>query len=96
MELLQDPFEEAERMIAQVGKWIVGAIETRTFWSTKRQAVSFDGKKFVLMPAETHEKSTSLPAIAIRANEYGLSDMEARVAIMRFASANRSAPDGAY
>ncbi|ENI2479621.1 hypothetical protein ABXR30_005200 [Pseudomonas aeruginosa] len=87
MELLQDPFEEAERMIAQVGKWIVGAIETRTFWPTKRQAVSFDGKKFVLMPAEMHEKSTSLPAIAIRANEYGLSDMEARVAIMRFASA---------
>ena len=96
MVLVQDPIEEAEGMIAQVGKWFVGAIETRTFWPTKRQAASFDGEKFVLMPAETREKSTSLPAIAIRANEYGLSDMEDRVAIIRFASVNRSAPDGAY
>lgn len=65
MGILQDPLEEAERMIAQVGKWIVGAIETRTFWPTKRQVVSFDGEKFVLMPAEARKKSASLPDIAI-------------------------------
>jgi hypothetical protein len=87
MKILLDPFDEAERLSVKSGQWIVAGIETRVFWPTKRQMISFDGKEFVLIPIETKATYPSLPGIAINASTSGLSSEEARKAVLRFASA---------
>lgn len=89
MRILIDPFDEAERLFQQRGNWIVGVVETRVFWPQKKQIIHFDGKDFMLMPLEPHEglPTPTLPAIALKADAYQLSDADARKEILRFASA---------
>ena len=82
-------YDEAEQLVSVHGEWVVGVIETRVFWPRKKQSIHFDGKYIVLMPFEQHEgaPAPSLPAIAIRADAYHLSKEQARLEILRFASA---------
>jgi hypothetical protein len=89
MRILVNPFDEAERLSRQHGKWIVCVVETRVFWPQKKQVMHFDGRDFVLMPMEHYEgvQAPTLPAIALRADIYCLADADARKEILRFASA---------
>lgn len=89
MRILVNPFDEAEQFVLKNGVWVSGIVETGVFWPKRRQTVHYSGKKFVLLPVEQNVGSPtpSLPAIAIRADSYGLSHKEARKEIMRFASA---------
>ena len=89
MTILFHPFEEAEKLSLENGEWVVGIVETHIFWPPKKQAVRFDGKVLVLLPFEQHEgaPAPTLPAIAIKADAYGLTRQDARKEIMRFASA---------
>lgn len=89
MKILVNPFDEAEKLALERGDWVVGMVETRVFWPKKKQAVHFDGKDIVLLPFERHDgaPTPTLPAIAIRADAYRLSQEGAREEILRFASA---------
>ncbi|WP_460114590.1 methylamine utilization protein MauJ [Pseudomonas sp. H3_G03] len=82
-----DPFELAERYQNQRGQWVVGGLETQVFWPNRPQIVRFEGLDFLLQPAVIDGQHRSLPAIAIRANGYGLSVNEGRAAVMRLATA---------
>lgn len=82
----QDKFIDAEERLGRTGAWIVGAIETRNFWPTRPQLIIFEGLEFILQPAQTNRGGDSLPAIAMRTYDNGLSDIEARAAIMRLAT----------
>lgn len=89
MRILVNPFDEAEKLAGALGEWVVGIIETRVFWPQKKQCVHFDGKDFVLLPFEQRDgaPAPALPAIAIRADAYRISQEDARKEILRFASA---------
>lgn len=89
MKILVDPFDEAEKLTLQNGEWVVGVVETRIFWPKKKHTIHYVDKDFILMPCEHHEGSQTptLPAIAIKTDDYGLSKEEARREIMRLASA---------
>lgn len=89
MRVLVNPFDEAEKMAMERGKWVVAVLETHVFWPTKKQTIHYDGKIFLLLPAEQHEglSSKTQPAIAIKASAYGLSPEDARKELLRFASA---------
>lgn len=82
-----DPFELAERYQSQRGQWVVGGLETQVFWPSRPQIVRFEGLDFLLQPAVIEGEHRSLPAIALRANGYGMSVTEGRAAVMRLASA---------
>ncbi|MBD8601861.1 hypothetical protein IFT80_04295 [Pseudomonas sp. CFBP 8771] len=82
-----DPFELAERYQNQRGQWVVGGLEPQVFWPNRPQIVRFEGLDFLLQPAVIDGQHRSLPAIAIRANGYGLSVNEGRAAVMRLATA---------
>lgn len=82
---LVDPFDEAERQVLQQGKWMVATVEPRIGWPTKRQAVTFGNREFLLLPQGSD--ATYMTAIALRADRYGLSSEDARKEIMRFCSA---------
>lgn len=83
----RNPFDEAEQLQKSVGTWITAGIETRMFWPKHLQTLSYDGRLFLLQPVLGDEHGESLPAIAIRTDTYGLSDIQAKAAIMRLASA---------
>lgn len=83
----RNPFDEAEQLQKSVGTWITAGIETRMFWPKHLQTLSYDGRLFLLQPVLRDEHGESLPAIAIRTDTYGLSDIQANAAIMRLASA---------
>jgi len=89
MRILINPFDEAEQLVLKNGVWVLGIVKIRVFWPKKRQTVHYSGKEFVLFPLEqiVGTSTPSLPAIAIRADSYGLSHEEARKKIMQFASA---------
>ena len=89
MRVLVNPFDEAEKLAMERGKWVVGILETRIFWPTKKQTIHYDGKLFLLLPVEKHEGSSTStqPAIAIKACAYDLSPETARKELLRFASA---------
>lgn len=89
MKILVNPFDEAEKLARERGEWVVGIIETRVFWPQKKQVVHFDGKDLVLLPFQQHDgaPAPTLPAIAIKADSYQLSQEDARKEILRFASA---------
>jgi len=89
MRILVNPFEEAEQLVLENGQWVVGVLETRISWPKNKQTIHYTGKDFILLPVEHHTGSPipSLPAIAIRADYYGLTPVEARKYIMQFASA---------
>lgn len=82
-----DPFELAERYQNQRGQWVVGGLETQVFWPTRPQLVRFENLDFLLQPAVIEGEHRSLPAIALRANGYGMSVKEGRAAVMRLATA---------
>ncbi|OAS08555.1 MULTISPECIES: methylamine utilization protein MauJ [Pseudomonas] len=82
-----DPFELAERYQNQRGQWVVGGLETQVFWPNRPQIVRFEGLDFLLQPAVVDDQHRSLPAIAIRANGFGLTVNEGRAAVMRLATA---------
>jgi hypothetical protein len=89
MKILFDPFEEAEKLAAQNGRWVVGVIQTRVYWPHKRQLMNFKEKQFLLLPLENNAQfnTPTLPAIALRADLFGLTDADARREILQFASA---------
>lgn len=89
MTILFDPFEEAEKLSLQNGRWVVGVIQTRVYWPHKRQLMNFKEKQFLLLPHEinAHFNTPTLPAIALNADLFGLNDAEARKEILEFASA---------
>lgn len=89
MRVLVNPFDEAEKLAMEHGKWVVGILETRIFWPTEKQTIHYDGKLFLLLPVEEREgpSSRTQPAIAIKASAYELSPEAARKELMRFASA---------
>lgn len=89
MRILIDPFDEAEKLSRQGGRWIVAIVETRVSWPRKRQILRFEGREFLLIPQEERKDLLSplLPAIALKADAYGLSDADARKEILRFATA---------
>ena len=80
MTILFDPFEEAEKLSLQNGRWVVGVIQTRDYWPHKRQLMNFKEKQFLLLPHEinAHFNTPTLPAIALNADLFGLKDAEAR------------------
>ncbi|AUF96329.1 hypothetical protein CXQ80_11065 [Pseudomonas sp. 02C 26] len=82
-----DPFKLAERYQNQRGQWVVGGLETQVFWPNRPQLVRFQNLDFLLQPAVVDDQHRSLPAIAIRANGYGLTVNEGRAAVMRLATA---------
>jgi hypothetical protein len=88
--ILLNPFDEANRLANENGDWMVAVIETQVSWPKERQVVSYENKNFVLLPLgeslpPLHTRQ--LPAIALRADTYSLSHMQARREIMRFATA---------
>jgi hypothetical protein len=89
MKILVNPFDEAEKLGGQRGKWVVGIIETRIFWPKKKQSIPYCGKDFLLLPFEQQVQGapSSLPAVALRADVYQLSTEDARKEILWFASA---------
>lgn len=90
MNILVNPFKEANRLATERGDWIVAAVETQVFWPGKKQVVFYDSKTFMLMPLGEPippHQVRQLPAIALRADAYGLTREQARREIMRFASA---------
>lgn len=89
MTILFDPFEEAEKLSLQSGRWVVGVIQTRVYWPHKKQLMKFKDKKFLLLPHESnaHFSTPTLPGIAINAGLYDLVDADARKEILEFASA---------
>jgi hypothetical protein len=90
MNILVNPFEEANRLATERGDWIVAAVETQVFWPGKKQVVFYDSKTFMLLPLGEPippHQVRQLPAIALRADAYGLTREQARREIMRFASA---------
>ena len=90
MKILVNPFDEAERLATEQGDWVVGVVETQVFWPKQKQIVYYEGKEFVLLPLGQPAPPLDLrqlPAISLRANEYGLTHEQARREIMRFASA---------
>ncbi|RFQ06064.1 hypothetical protein D0O09_01960 [Pseudomonas putida] len=66
---------------------MVGGLETQVFWPNRPQIVRFEGLDFLLQPAVIEGEHRSLPAIALRANGYGMSVTEGRAAVMRLATA---------
>ena len=88
MRILVDPFDEAEKLSRKSGKWVIGIVETRVFWPKRKQTILYDGKVFLLLPAEHREGAPApiQPAIAIKSDEYRLSHEDARSEILRFAS----------
>lgn len=82
-----DAFETAEQRMRQPGNWVVGGIETRCFWPKRPQLIVFEEMEFLLQPTVGDQQGGVLPAIAIRANSYGLDDAQATAAIMRLATA---------
>ncbi len=90
MKIIFNPFEEADKLAVENGDWVVAIIETRVFWPKRKQTVTYEGKDYLLLPLgePTGPFATrQLPAIALRANSYGLSREDSRKSIMHFASA---------
>lgn len=91
MATIINPFYEAERLVAERGDWVVGAIETHVPWPMQKQAISYEDKVFILLPLgepnPRFDNARTLPAISLRADKYGLDHDQARREIMRFASA---------
>ncbi|MCF7717173.1 hypothetical protein H9X98_13370 [Aeromonas jandaei] len=83
----QDPFEEAEKLQQQRGNWIMAGVETRVFWPQRAQTIFFEGIQFLLQPAERSQHGDALPAIALRTNGLGLTDLQCKAVIMRLATA---------
>ncbi|MGL6403580.1 methylamine utilization protein MauJ [Aeromonas hydrophila] len=83
----QDPFEDAEKLQQQRGHWITAGVETRVFWPKRSQTLSFEGIQFLLQPAERGERGEILPAIALRTDGLGLTDLQCKAVIMRLATA---------
>lgn len=88
MRILANPFDEAEKLALDLGEWVVGILETRVIWPPKKQTIHYEGKVFLLLPAEKRDGSSTRtqPAIAIRASTYQLSSEAARKELLRFAS----------
>lgn len=80
---LTNPNTEAERLVKESGDWIVATVESRISWPTRLQTAMYHGKKFILFP----KVGDGSPAIALRADLYGIEAEEARKYIMRFCSA---------
>jgi hypothetical protein len=95
MAILTDPFERAEALKVTHGHWIVASLETHLPWPPRAQVARYEGREFLLLPAVIAEGKTPdnpfaahrLPAIAIETRAHRISDAQARVEIMRFASA---------
>ncbi len=86
-----DPFERGEQLAKTVGAWIVASVETRVFWPKKPQAIEYNGREFLLLPARRSEPPGGVPvdqspAIALRADAHRITSQDARVEISRFAS----------
>lgn len=82
-EFLANPFDEAERLVQERGKWIVATVDPRMSWPTRMQLVTFENKDYVLFPLSEKESA----GIALRADLYLLDRSGARQCIMRFCSA---------
>jgi hypothetical protein len=90
MKIIFNPFEEANKLAVENGDWVVAVVETQVFWPKLKQTVLYEGKDYLLLPLgePTGPFATrQLPAIALRADSYGLSRENARKSIMQFASA---------
>jgi hypothetical protein len=95
MTIIRDSFERAQLLRATHGTWIVASLVTEMFWPLKAQSADYEGKEFLLLPMVRTEGATAsnplavdlLPAIGLCASAHKLSQVQARVAVMRFASA---------
>lgn len=87
--IMRNNNDEAEKLLSKHGRWVVGAVETSLFWPTKNQIVNFDGKDFLLMPAEKKDGQPhqTSPAIALKTSDYNFDAEQGRKELMRFASA---------
>lgn len=80
---LVNPFDEADKLAKDFGRWIVATVEPRISWPTRKQVITYEGKDYVLFPESSDESA----GIALRADLYDLDNTDARRQIMQFCSA---------